>query len=109
VQLGMIGLGRMGANLVRRCMGAGHECVVYDHDPAAVDTLARSGAVGATSVADLVAKLTPPRPVWLMVPAGVTGAVVDDVAARLAPGDTVIDGGNSHYADDITRSNALAP
>jgi len=108
MQLGMIGLGRMGANLVRRCMHAGHECVVYDHDTAAVDALARSGAVGATSVADLVAKLTPPRPVWLMVPAGVTGAVVDDVAAQLEPGDTVIDGGNSHYVDDITRSNALA-
>jgi 6-phosphogluconate dehydrogenase len=108
VQLGMIGLGRMGANLVRRCMHAGHECVVYDHNTAAVDMLARSGAVGATSVADLVAKLTPPRPVWLMVPAGVTGAVVDDVAAHLATGDTVIDGGNSHYVDDITRSNALA-
>jgi len=108
MQLGMIGLGRMGANLVRRCMHAGHECVVYDHDTAAVDALARSGAVGATSVADLVAKLTPPRPVWLMVPAGVTGAVVDDVAAHLEAGDTVIDGGNSHYVDDITRSNALA-
>jgi 6-phosphogluconate dehydrogenase len=109
VQLGMIGLGRMGANLVRRCTDAGHECVVYDHNTAAVDTLAQSGAVGATSVADLVAKLTPPRSVWLMVPAGVTGAVVDDVAAHLAPGDALIDGGNSHYVDDITRSNALAP
>ena len=108
MQLGMIGLGRMGANLVRRCMHAGHECVVYDHGTAAVDALARSGAVGATSVADLVGKLTPPRPVWLMVPAGVTGAVVDDVAAHLEAGDTVIDGGNSHYVDDITRSNALA-
>ncbi|MDQ1457920.1 MAG: 6-phosphogluconate dehydrogenase [Actinomycetota bacterium] len=109
MQLGMIGLGRMGANLVRRCTHAGHECVVYDHNTAAVDTLARSGAVGATSVADLVAKLTPPRSVWLMVPAGVTGAVVDDVAAHLARGDALIDGGNSHYVDDITRSNALAP
>jgi 6-phosphogluconate dehydrogenase len=109
VQLGMIGLGRMGANLVRRCTHAGHECVVYDHNTAAVDMLARSGAVGASSVADLVAKLTPPRSVWLMVPAGVTGAVVDDVAAHLARGDALIDGGNSHYVDDITRSKALAP
>ncbi len=109
MQLGMIGLGRMGANLVRRCMHAGHECAVYDHDTAAVDTLAQSGATGATSVADLVAKLTPPRAVWLMVPAGVTGAVVDDVATHLATGDTIIDGGNSHYVDDIARSNALGP
>jgi 6-phosphogluconate dehydrogenase len=109
MQLGMIGLGRMGANLVRRCMHAGHECVVYDRNTAAVDTLAQSGAIGATSVADLVTKLTPPRAVWLMVPAGVTGAVVDDVAAHLAQGDTIIDGGNSHYVDDIARSNALAP
>ena len=109
MQLGMIGLGRMGANLVRRCMHAGHEGVVYDHNTAAVDTLAQSGAIGATSVADLVAKLTPPRAVWLMVPAGVTGAVIDDVAAHLAKGDTIIDGGNSHYVDDIARSNALAP
>ena len=109
MQLGMIGLGRMGANLVRRSMHAGHECVVYDRNTAAVDTLAQSGAIGATSVADLVAKLTPPRAVWLMVPAGVTGAVVDDIAAHLARGDTIIDGGNSHYVDDIARSNALSP
>ena len=109
MQLGMIGLGRMGANLVRRCMHAGHECVVYDRNTAAVDTLAQSGAIGATSVADLVTKLTPPRAVWLMVPAGVTGAAVDDVAAHLARGDTIIDGGNSHYVDDIARSNALSP
>jgi 6-phosphogluconate dehydrogenase len=109
MQLGMIGLGRMGANLVRRCMNAGHECVVYDHDTAAVDALVRLGAVGASSVADLAAKITPPRAVWLMVPAGVTGLVVDDVAGHLAAGDTIIDGGNSHYVDDIARANALAP
>jgi 6-phosphogluconate dehydrogenase len=109
MQLGMIGLGRMGANLVRRCMQAGHECVVYDHSTASVDALTAAGAIGASSVSDLVAKLTPPRAVWLMVPAGVTGAVVDDLTAHLASGDTVIDGGNTHYADDIARANALAP
>jgi len=107
MQLGMIGLGRMGANLVRRSMNAGHECIVFDHDTAAVDGLVAAGAVGATSVADLASKLTPPRAVWIMVPAGVTGAVVDDVAAHLAVGDAIIDGGNSHYVDDIARSNAL--
>ncbi len=109
MQLGMIGLGRMGANLVRRSMAAGHECVVYDRDTAAVDALVAAGAIGATSLADLSTKMTPPRAVWLMVPAGITGAVVDDVAAQLSAGDTIIDGGNSHYVDDIARSNALAP
>jgi len=108
MQLGMIGLGRMGANLVRRSMAAGHECVVYDPNAAAVDALVTAGAVGAASVAELVSKLSPPRAVWLMVPAGITGAVVDDVAAHLAAGDTIIDGGNSHYVDDIARSNELA-
>jgi len=109
MQLGMIGLGRMGANLVRRCMRFGHECVVYDHNPASVDALVRDGAIGATSVVDLVAKLAPPRAVWLMVPAGVTSAVLSDVAAHLTAGDTVIDGGNTHYADDIARSEQLLP
>jgi 6-phosphogluconate dehydrogenase len=107
MQLGMIGLGRMGANLVRRCMRSGHECVVYDHNPASVDALVRDGAVGATSVGDLVAKLAPPRAVWLMVPAGVTTAVLLDVTAHLTAGDTVIDGGNTHYADDIARAEQL--
>jgi 6-phosphogluconate dehydrogenase len=109
MQLGMIGLGRMGANLVRRCMRAGHECVVFDHNAAAVDALVREGATGADSTADLVAKLTPPRAVWLMVPAGVTTAVVEEVSAHLAAGDTIIDGGNTHYADDIARSEQLLP
>jgi 6-phosphogluconate dehydrogenase len=109
MQLGMIGLGRMGANLVRRCMSAGHECVVFDHDTVAVDALVAAGAVGATSVADMATKLSAPRAIWLMVPAGVTGAVVDDTAAHLDAGDTIIDGGNSHYVDDIARSNALLP
>ncbi|HEV7525308.1 MAG TPA: decarboxylating 6-phosphogluconate dehydrogenase [Acidimicrobiia bacterium] len=109
MQLGMIGLGRMGGNLVLRTMGAGHECVVYDRNTAAVDALAGAGAIAAASVADLVAKLTPPRAVWLMVPAGITGAVIDDVAAHLSAGDAIIDGGNSHYVDDIARADALAP
>jgi 6-phosphogluconate dehydrogenase len=109
MQLGMIGLGRMGANLVRRCMSAGHECVVFDHNTGAVDALVAAGAVGATSVADMASKLSAPRAIWLMVPAGVTGAVVDDTAAHLEVGDTIIDGGNSHYVDDIARSNALSP
>ncbi len=108
MQLGMIGLGRMGANLVRRSMAAGHECVVYDHDPAAIEALVADGAVGASSAADMAAKLTPPRAVWLMVPAGVTGVVVDDTATHLSSGDTIIDGGNSHYVDDIARSQSLA-
>ena len=107
MQLGMIGLGRMGANLVRRLQRAGHGCVVYDAHREPVAALAREGATGATSLQDLVAKLTPPRAVWLMLPA----AVVDDTLAELTPcltaGDTVIDGGNSHYPDDIRRAREL--
>ena len=108
MQLGMIGLGRMGANMVRRLMAGGHECVVYDRGADAVAALAGEGAAGAGSVADLVARLRPPRSVWLMVPAGVTGAVVDEVAAHLEPGDTIVDGGNSYYRDDVDRAEALA-
>ncbi len=108
MQLGMIGLGRMGANLVRRSMAAGHECVVYDRNATVVDALVAEGAVGAASVAELAAKMSRPRAVWLMVPAGITGAVVDDVAGHLDAGDTIIDGGNSHYVDDIARSQELA-
>jgi 6-phosphogluconate dehydrogenase len=107
MQLGMIGLGRMGSNLVRRLQDAGHECVVYDPNAAAVEAVVQTGAHATKSVADLVAALTPPRAVWLMVPAGITGAVVDDVAAHLSEGDAVIDGGNSHYVDDINRALAL--
>ncbi|GIU89116.1 MAG: hypothetical protein KatS3mg010_0215 [Acidimicrobiia bacterium] len=102
MQLGMIGLGRMGANMVRRLMAGGHECVVYDRGADAVAALAAEGATGADSVADLVARLRPPRAVWLMVPAGVTGAVVDEVAARISSRATrSIDGGNSNYRDDV--------
>jgi 6-phosphogluconate dehydrogenase len=108
MQLGMIGLGRMGANLTRRLMRDGHDMVVWNRDPAPTATLAAEGAVGAESPADLVAKLERPRAVWVMVPAAVTGEVVHDVAALLDPGDTIIDGGNSYYRDDIARAGELS-
>jgi 6-phosphogluconate dehydrogenase len=108
MQLGMIGLGRMGANLTRRLMRDGHHMVVWNNDPAPIAQLASEGAVGAESLADLVAKLEPPRAVWVMVPAGVTGQVVADVAAVLDRGDTIIDGGNSYYRDDIARAQELS-
>ena len=108
MQLGMIGLGRMGANMVRRLMKAGHECVVYDRSAEAVAQLAGEGAIGAGSVADLVGKLKGPRAVWLMVPAAVVDASIAEVAAHLAKGDTLIDGGNSYYIDDIRRAKELA-
>jgi 6-phosphogluconate dehydrogenase len=107
MQLGMIGLGRMGANLVRRLQRAGHQCVVYDHNQAAVAQLEGEGAVGASSLEDLVAKLEAPRAAWVMVPAGVAGQVVEELAGLLEPGDTVIDGGNSYYRDDVQRADAL--
>jgi 6-phosphogluconate dehydrogenase len=109
VQLAMIGLGRMGANLVRRLRADGHECVVHDRDPALTAELGDlPGVTPAADLDELVALLVPPRTVWVMVPAAVVGAVLDDLAPRLAAGDTVIDGGNSHYRDAITRSAALA-
>ncbi|HEV2894417.1 MAG TPA: decarboxylating 6-phosphogluconate dehydrogenase, partial [Actinomycetota bacterium] len=107
MQLGMIGLGRMGANLVRRLLRAGHQCVVYDRNQAAVEQLAGEGAAGATSLEDLVAKLEAPRAAWVMVPAGVAGRVVDELAGLMEPGDVVIDGGNSYYRDDVHRAEAL--
>jgi 6-phosphogluconate dehydrogenase len=107
MQLGMIGLGRMGANLVRRLQRAGHECVVYDQHQATVEQLEGEGAVGAASLQDLVAKLEAPRAAWVMVPAAVAGRVVEELADRMAPGDVVIDGGNSYYRDDIQRAEAL--
>lgn len=108
MQLGMIGLGRMGANIVRRLMRGGHDCVVFDVSAAAVAALVDEGATGADSIADLAAKLDTPRAVWVMVPAAVTGATVEEVAAHLESGDVVVDGGNSFYRDDVDRAGALA-
>src|SRR5262245_26898824 len=100
MQLGMVGLGRMGANLVRRLLAAGHECVVFDLDPASVERLVAEGAVGAGSLADLAAKLSPPRAAWAMVPAGPpTEKTIEGLAAVLSPGDAILDGGNSFYKD----------
>jgi 6-phosphogluconate dehydrogenase len=108
MQLGMIGLGRMGANLVRRLLRDGHDCVVFDVSPESVDRLRAEGAVGATSLDELAARLTPPRAAWVMVPAGVAGRAVTELAERMEPGDVVIDGGNSYYRDDVHRAQALA-
>jgi 6-phosphogluconate dehydrogenase len=107
MQLGMVGLGRMGANMVRRLTQAGHTCVAYDVDPAAVKALEDEGVTGARSMEDFVAKLEVPKVAWVMVPAGYTGATVDKLAALMSPGDIVIDGGNSHYHDDIARAAEL--
>ncbi|MBV9012917.1 MAG: decarboxylating 6-phosphogluconate dehydrogenase [Pseudonocardiales bacterium] len=108
MQLGMIGLGRMGANIVRRVMRKGHECVVYNRSPQPVEALASEGATGVRSVPELAAKLTPPRVVWVMVPAGeITTSVITGLAEVLESGDTVIDGGNSYYRDDIRHATWL--
>jgi 6-phosphogluconate dehydrogenase len=107
MQLGMIGLGRMGANMVRRLMRSGHECVVYDANPASVKELAGEGAAGAASLEDFAAKLKAPRPVWLMVPAAVVDDTLKALAAVLKKDDIIIDGGNSHYIDDIRRAKEL--
>jgi 6-phosphogluconate dehydrogenase len=105
----MIGLGRMGGNIVRRLMRDGHDCVVYDQNAAAVEALAREGATGADGLAGFVAKLKAPRVAWVMLPAGaITEATVQQLAGMLEPGDIIIDGGNSFYKDDVHRSKALA-
>jgi 6-phosphogluconate dehydrogenase len=109
MQIGLIGLGRMGANMTRRLMRGGHEVVAFDVSADAVRGIAREGATGATSLDDFVAKLATPRVVWLMVPAAVVDATLEDVAPRLARGDVVIDGGNSFYRDDVERAKRLAP
>jgi len=108
MQLGMIGLGRMGANMVRRLIKNGHECVVYDHNAKTVEAIAKEKATGASSLDDFVARLKTPRAVWLMVPAGVVDATLEQLAPKLAKGDTIVDGGNSYYVDDIRRAKALA-
>ena len=107
MQLGMIGLGRMGANLVRRLMRDGHHCVVYDISPDAVKALEDEGANGATDLADFVAKLDKPRNIWIMVPAGVVEQTLDKLKPLLEADDIIIDGGNSYYRDDITRAKDL--
>ena len=109
MQLGMVGLGRMGANLVRRLMRDGHECVVFDVSADAVAGLVAEGATGASSLEDFVGKLTVPRAAWIMVPAAFTGSTVTELAALMDAGDIVIDGGNSYYRDDVDRAAALQP
>lgn len=108
MQIGMIGLGRMGANMVRRLLTGGHECVVFDRSATAVAELVAEHATGAASLAELVSRMQTPRAIWMMVPAGVVEAVVADLAPLLAPGDILIDGGNSHYVDDIRIAKDLA-
>ena len=109
MELGVVGIGRMGANISRRLMRDEHRCVVFDLDPAAVERLTSEGAVGAASLEELAAALAPPRIVWVMVPAGeATEAVIRELADRLQPGDIVIDGGNTHYRDDVRRAGELA-
>jgi 6-phosphogluconate dehydrogenase len=107
MQLGMVGLGRMGANMVRRLMTAGHECVVNDVGREPVDALISEGATGAYTLDELVGRLDPPRHVWLMIPAAFVGSTVDQLAPLLDPGDTIIDGGNSWYRHDVDRSGPL--
>ena len=108
MQVGMIGLGRMGANMVRRLMRGGHDCVVFDVSPDAITALEGEGATGAPKIEDFVAKLTPPRSICIMVPAAVVDSTLDMLVPLLEADDTVIDGGNSYYRDDITRAKALA-
>src|SRR5215472_7548149 len=108
MQLGMIGLGRMGANMVRRLMNKGQECVVFDVSQKAVAETAKQGATGAASLADFAKKLKQPRAIWLMVPAAVVDSTIADVLPHLEPGDILIDGGNSYYVDDIRRAKDLA-
>src|SRR5579871_2214209 len=109
MQLGMVGLGRMGANMVRRLIRAGHECVVFDRTPSVVNDMAKEGAVGSSSYPDMMKKMKAPRAIWLMVPAGVVDQTIAQILPNLEPGDILIDGGNSYYVDDIRRAEELAP
>ena len=108
-QLGMIGLGRMGANMVLRLLRNGHKATVFDRSQTAIDSLVEEGATGATSLADFVSKLEAPRAIWLMVPAAAVDSTIDDLLPLLEKGDTIIDGGNSYYIDDIRRAKHIAP
>jgi 6-phosphogluconate dehydrogenase len=108
MQLGMVGLGRMGANIVRRLMRVGHECVVWTRNQATVATLAGEGATGSADLDEFVARLTPPRAAWVMVPAAATDDMIGQLTARMSAGDVIIDGGNSYYHDDLRRSKELA-
>lgn len=107
MQIGMIGLGRMGANMVRRLLKGGHECVVYDRSPKAVEDLKRESAIGAVDLKDLISKIAKPRVLWLMVPAAAVDSTIAELIPYLEPGDTLIDGGNSYYVDDIRRAKEL--
>ena len=107
MQLGMVGLGRMGANMVRRLMEGGHECVVFDKNPEARDAMVREGAVAAESPRQMVEQLVAPRGIWIMVPAGVVGDTVSEFSPLLESGDILIDGGNSYYKDDMARAESL--
>jgi 6-phosphogluconate dehydrogenase len=109
MQIGMIGLGRMGGNMVRRLLQGGHECVVYDRSAESVRTLAGEGAIGADSLNDFIAKLTQPRVVWLMIPAALVDSSISELEPLLQPDDVIIDGGNSYYIDDIRRARELKP
>src|SRR5437763_11295155 len=108
MQLGMIGLGRMGANMVRRLLKGGHQCVVFDRSSKAVEDLVKEKAVGAASLQDFVKKLDKPRAIWLMVPAAAVDASIADLLPHLEPGDVLVDGGNSYYVADIRRARELA-
>src|SRR5215471_6488178 len=108
MQLGVIGLGRMGANMVRRLLKGGHQCVVFDRSVAAMQELVKEQARGSASLAELTKSLTKPRVVWLMVPAGVVDRTIAALLPHLEPGDIVVDGGNSYYIDDIRRAKELA-
>src|ERR1035438_1366073 len=108
MQLGMIGLGRMGASMVRRLMKKGHDCVVYNRSAAAVAELQGEGATGTASLREMVSKMTAPRAIWLMVPAAAVDQTLEELLAHVKPGDIVIDGGNSYYRDDIRRAKALS-
>src|ERR1043166_1153865 len=107
MQIGMIGLGRMGANMVKRLLRGGHECVVNDRNPEAVQALVADGAVGAASLDGFVAKLKPPRSIWLMIPAALVDTILDQLLTVVDAGDVIIDGGNSYYIDDIRRAQGL--